>query len=273
MSAGPPDGGVARPLALSPALAARLSGEPLVLMLDVDGTLAPIAPRPEAAAVPPETRSTVAALAARPGVHVALVSGRAAAEARRLVGAANVWAIGNHGFEIVSPDGEELVDPALTPQRAAVAQAARRLAPALAPARGVIVEDKGWTLSVHYRLADPAVVPRVRELVADTARSLGLRVTEGKMVLEVRPDARVDKGTAVLQLARRLGGLAPRASAAFVGDDRTDEDAFRALRSRAPAAVTIRVAVEPEVATAAEFVVRDPAEVLDFLEWLLAARR
>jgi trehalose 6-phosphate phosphatase len=276
---------------VSDTVAARLDGKPLAVMLDVDGTLAPIASRPEEAAVPVETRRVVAALAALPGVRVALVSGRAAADARRMVGVANVWVIGNHGFEVVSPDGGELEQPELEPWRSAIARAARRIAPLVAPVPGVILEDKGWTLSVHYRLADPKVVPRLVESVERAAAPLGLRVSRGKMVVEVRPDVRVDKGTAVLRLAAELGALSRHDSgtladydeddaangaggaAVFIGDDQTDEDAFRALRSRSPRAVTIRVTHGEAIATAAEFSVEDPAAVRNFLEWLFDRSR
>lgn len=254
------------------SLAERLGGTPLVIMLDVDGTLAPIAPRPQDATVPPETRRIISALAARPGISVGLVSGRAAADARRMVSVANVWVIGNHGYETVGPDGEEFVDPRFLAYRTTIAQAARRIGPQVAAVPGVIFEDKIWTLTVHYRLADPAVVPRLRATVEETVRQFGLRLTEAKLAFEVRPPARVDKGTAVLTLALRLGGLKPEAAIVFAGDDHTDEDAFRALRGRLPRAVTVRITHGEQVPTAAEFTVRDTGELRVFLEWLLESR-
>lgn len=284
-------------LPISDSVAARLDGSPLAIMLDVDGTLAPIAPRPSEAVVPLETRRVIAALATLPGVRVVLVSGRSAADARRMVGVANVWVIGNHGFEVVTPDGGELEQPDLIPWRSAVARAARRIGSLVGPVPGVLLEDKGWTLSVHYRLADPQVVPRLVETVTHAAEPLGLRVMHGKMLVEVRPDARVDKGTAVVRLATELGAIPERGagrpqeesdaagdgsdqagrnaagSGVFVGDDRTDEDAFRALRARSRRVVTVRVTHEEDVATAAEFSVEDPADVRLFLEWLLERRR
>jgi len=249
--------------ALAAAVAERLTGRPLVLMLDVDGTLAPIAPRPEAAAVPPETRRAVAALAARDDVRVALVSGRAAADARRMVGVSNLWVAGNHGAETVGPEGESSVDPQVAPYGVAIAQAARTLSALVAPVPGVLVEDKTWTLSVHYRLADPAVVPRLKGMIDSVASQLGLRVTEGKCVYEVRPPVHVNKGTAVLTLARRLGGLDDASGLLFAGDDATDEDAFRLLRAHLPAAVTIKVGAA--AATAAEFTVSDTDAVRELL--------
>ncbi|MEJ7811010.1 MAG: trehalose-phosphatase [Gemmatimonadaceae bacterium] len=271
MTAHPPT--TAPLLPIGEPVAERLDGNPLVVMLDVDGTLAPIAPRPDVAEVPTETRRAVAALAARDRVRIALVSGRAAADARRMVSVANAWVIGNHGYETVSPEGESLVDPQVASYRSVISQAARRLAPRLAPVRGVILEDKGWTLSIHYRLADPGMLPRVREAIEEAVRALGLRLTEGKMVFEVRPPTRVDKGTAVLTLGLKLGGLGNGGSLVFVGDDQTDEDAFRALRLRARSAVTVRVTTDPAPATAAEFTLRDPPEVQSFLEWLLTTRQ
>ena len=255
-----------------PAMAARLGGTPCVVMLDVDGTLAPIAPRPEAAEVPPETRRVVAALAARDGVHVVLVSGRAANDARRLVSVDGAWVIGNHGFEVLSPNGEEVIDPEVASTRPLIAQAADRIAPQVEYVPGVILEDKGWTLSIHYRLADAGVLPRLRAVVEEAALPLGLRVTDGKKVIEVRPSTRIDKGTAVLSLGTRLGGLREGGSLIFIGDDRTDEDAFRALRDHSPDAVTVRVIHDEDAQTSAEFTLRDTAEVRAFLEWLLELR-
>lgn len=249
----------------------RVRGTPLLVLLDVDGTLAPIASRPEEAEVPVPTRRAVASLAVRPGVHVALVSGRASADARRMVAVARVWVIGNHGCEVVSPEGESTVDERVAPYGPAMAQVAKRLRAQTAQIDGVIVEDKGWTLSIHFRLATPSVVPGLRAAILEAIREHGLQLTEGKMVFEVRPPVTVHKGSAVLALATELGGLADDASIVFAGDDRTDEDAFRVLREHAPNAVTIRVSDAP-VSTAAEFMVKGPEEFRSFLEWLAELR-
>jgi trehalose-phosphatase len=260
-------------LPLLPSLAARLDGTPRLVMLDVDGALCEIAPRPEDAVVPPNTRRAVAALAAKPDVHVALVSGRAAADARRLVAVANLWVIGNHGLETIGPDGELDVHPDAETHRLAVSTASRRIESSIAHVPGVQLEDKVWTLSVHYRRADPAVVLRMRLMLRELAQQLGLRLTEGKSVYELRPPVDEDKGTAVLTLTRRLGGFAPGASIVFIGDDTTDEDAFRALRAHAPSAVTVRVAENDSDATAAEFNLPTPVDVRRFLEWMGARAR
>src|SRR6185369_16069449 len=162
-------GMTASALPVSLALAQRLHGTPMLVMLDVDGTLAPIAPTPDAAVVPDETKRIVAALARRPGVHVALVSGRSAADARRVVGVGHVWVVGNHGIEVVSPSGDPMIDERVEPYRSHVARAANRLRAGLAAVPGVLLENKQLTLSVHYRLADRAVIPRLEDVVREVA--------------------------------------------------------------------------------------------------------
>src|SRR5688500_4320007 len=210
------------PLVLGPELARRLSGTPCLVMLDVDGTLAPIVERHDEASVPPATQRAVATLAARPDVHVALVSGRSVAVARRMVGVERVWAVGNHGSETMTPDGNLEIDPQVAAYQPAVAKVASTLEPLIAMVPGVVLEDKTWTLSVHFRLADPGVVPRLRGAITELTRRHGLRLMEGKMIFEIRPPVQVDKGTAVLALAEKLGGTVPGASVLFAGDDTTD---------------------------------------------------
>jgi len=237
----------------------RIAGRPAVVMLDVDGTLAPIAPHPSLASVPPDTRRLVAALASKDTVSVALVSGRAAHDARRLVAVENVWVVGNHGVELMDPDGDVTVDPDVARYGQQMARTALTLQPLLAPLRGVHLENKGWTLSVHYRAADEAIIPRLRAAVEGEVARNGLRMTLGKKIFEIRPPARIDKGTAVYRLARELGALGDDASLVFAGDDATDEDAFRILRLRVPRAVTIHVGDDP--ATAAEFTVGSTEDI------------
>lgn len=252
-------------------VAARLAGTPLVSMLDVDGTLAPIAPRPDDAAVPPDTRRLLAALATHPGVTIAFVSGRAAADVERLAGVRGAWIVGNHGFEIVHPDGTPLTDESLGTARDAIAAALRDVADTVLSMPGVLIEDKHWTASVHFRLASPSVAAPLRDTVHRAAAHHGLRVMEGKKVLEIRPDRDVNKGTAALTLTRKILAGRP-GSVLYVGDDATDEDAFASLRAQLPAAVTARVTHDDAARTAAEFALDDTSAVARFLGWLAAAR-
>jgi trehalose-phosphatase len=245
-------------------------------MLDIDGTLAPLQPRPEDAFVPEPTRRAVAALVGAPEVHVALVTGRAAEDGRRLAAIDGAWVIGNHGIEAISPAGEAVVDASAAPYREYIAAAVEELTPRLGSVPGVRVEDKVWTLSVHYRLADPSIEPRLREIMDEVAHKHGLRLIRGKKIFELRPPIHVHKGTAVVELGRLIAGPDLAASLFYAGDDRTDEDAFRTLRSTAPHAVTVRVGGpndDQTAATAAEFTVPDEEALRGLLEWLVALRR
>lgn len=253
----------------------RLSGVPLLLMLDIDGTLAPLAPTPDRAVVPPATERLLDRLSALPDSHVALVTGRSAADARRMVATRDLWIIGNHGVELRSPGGETTVDQDAMRYRETMAAAIAEIQAMLSGFPGVFFEDKRWTASLHYRLADPAVASTLGDLFAEVVERHGLYMSEGKKVFEMKPPVRVNKGTAVLALARKIVGSATSAGSPtmiFAGDDITDEDAFKELRGHAPSAVTIRVTEDGRMATDAEFRVRNPDDLRIFLEWLVAAR-
>jgi trehalose-phosphatase len=256
-------------------LSARLSGHPLLLLLDIDGTISPIAPRPEYAIVPGTTQGVLNELAAAPDVIVAAITGRGAADGRRIVCVDDAWIIGNHGIELAAPRREPTV-------RQEVARFEPLMHEAVARARrfcesdghqGVIVEDKHWTLSVHYRLAHPRIVPELKTEVERIAADLGLNVTHGKEVIEMRPPVALDKGTAALSLAETLGATHAGASLLAAGDDRTDEDMFRALRSHQPRAVTVRVGPESvSQASEAEFRVADTDAMRALLSAVLELR-
>jgi trehalose-phosphatase len=255
------------------SMASRLSGSPCILLLDIDGTLAPIAPRPSEARIPETTRQVLRRLSARPEMRVALVSGRSAGDARKVAALddATVWVIGNHGIEIADPTGGVCVHPGILPYEPAVAAAAIRTGVIAREVPGTVVEDKRWTLSVHYRLVEHVAVPELLAAVNQVANEYGLRLTQGKRVIELRPPVPVDKGTACVELSRRIGGMTPGSSGLCAGDDQTDEDAFAALRESWPDAVTIRVgAPENGASTRAEWVAENPASLLDVLDWLLA---
>jgi trehalose-phosphatase len=260
-------------LPLQPAVAVRLGGTPLSILLDVDGTLAPIAPRPDQVKVPADTCKAIEQLIDIPDAHVAIVTGRSIADARRIVPLAGIGVIGNHGFEVLGESGEVISEPAAGGYVEAVKNAAAPLAALEQRIPGIVLENKHWTLSVHYRLAARPAIPEITDVVHAVAKENGLRVTRGKEVLELRPPLDVNKGTAAVLWVNRLGA-SPSASVLYVGDDRTDEDAFHELRKAFPRAVTIRVG-DPDhgETTRAEFRLETPAEVKDFLLALAEYRR
>jgi trehalose 6-phosphate phosphatase len=262
----------ARPLA-DDALATLAQASPLLALFDIDGTLAPLAPRPELAVVPGATRRALADLAARPGVRVGLVTGRAAHDGARMVPVPGLWIIGNHGVETWDPDGARHVDQHALDAQPALARAAQTLASPVAAVPGAMLEDKRWGISIHTRLAEPAAVPALEAEVRRVAEREGLRAVEGKKIVELRIPAELDKGTAILALAARLGVLEDGGAGAvlFAGDDRTDEDAFRRLRAAGVRSVTVRVG-EPDAPTDADWHVAAPADVAALVERLVALR-
>lgn len=197
------------------------------MLSDVDGTLAPIVARTEDAEVPARTRAVLEELAERFAL-VAFVSGRRAAEARRLVGVEGAVYAGNHGFELLLPgEDEPQADPALG-GRSGVARAfAAALDERELAGAELRLEDKGPIQALHWRGAADAEQARAMALtIAASAQEEGLVPRWGRKVLEIRPVAGIDKGTAVRGLVRQAGAT----RALFGGDDDTDLDAFQELR-------------------------------------------
>lgn len=233
------------------ALLERLSAEPrqAAIFLDVDGVLAPIVPRPEDAAVPEDTRAEVRRLHEKYAL-VACVSGRTSADAKRIVGLDELVYVGEHGLEL---------EPSAPRWRDSLRS--------FADSVEWPVEDKGLTLSFHYRGAEDEETAEAFLLqVADRARVAGLRPRFGRKVLEIRPPVDASKGTAVRAL------LEERAltRALYAGDDTTDLDAFQVL---AELEVGVRVGVaSPEsprgITEQADVVVHSPAELVGVLRTL-----
>jgi trehalose 6-phosphate phosphatase len=228
-----------------------LASEPgrAAILLDVDGTLAPIVAGPENALIPDETRAELARLTARYAL-VACVSGRPGAEVERMLGVPGVAIVGEHGLE-------------LEPDAAAWAERIRRFA------RGVDwpSEAKPLSASFHFRRADDEAAARAYlTRVAEDAAAAGLVPRWGRMVLEVRPPVDAHKGTAVRTLVARAGVR----RALYAGDDRTDVDAFGGLDGLE---LGVRVAVAsaeapPELLEAADVVVDGTEGVLELLRAL-----
>lgn len=239
-------------------IARRLDGRHPAVFLDYDGTLSAIAPRPEMAILPEETRKVIRRLAQR---HpVAILSGRGREDVTSLVGLDGLSYAGSHGYDIAGPGFRHEVGEGIPEEIESAAEALRR---ELEGIEGVLVEPKRFALSVHFRLAREEDLPRIERVVDEVAsRHPGLRKAHGKKLFELRPDLYWDKGQALLWMMDALGlsGAVPL----YLGDDLTDEDAFRAVEEQG---IGILVAEEPRP-TAASYTLRDPGEVRRFLEWL-----
>ena len=243
----------------------------LVLLLDFDGTLAPIVQRPEDAALPPQTAAALERLRGLEMLEMAVVSGRGMADARGRVGIQGIAYAGNHGMEIEGPGLRRIHEEAAA-ARPTLDQVVKRLQAEIGSIEGVLVEDKELTLSIHYRRVDRDRVDEVRDRVrAAAGEHETLRVTEGKELLEVRPAVDWHKGRAVEFLLDQIDP--PQGSPVlYIGDDRTDEDAFRALRARSGIhGEGVAVGDPPPSDTAATAYVRTPGEVAKLLEALAEA--
>lgn len=237
------------------ALAATLHRRPL-LAFDFDGTLAPIVPRPDDAHIPRPVAERLALLAAR--LPVAIVSGRSIDDVRRRIDFVPHYIVGNHGAEDGrNPAAEHLRAQRLDALRARIAAQRARLERA-----GVLVEDKGQSLALHYRLArsPQRALAAIRALLADAEGAL--HVFSGKMVENVVPVGAPDKAAAVHALVQRSGAR----SAVFAGDDVNDEPVFAAAP---PHWLTVRVGRDG-APSQARYYLESSHEMLPLLERMLA---
>jgi trehalose-phosphatase len=240
----------------------RLAAASHVLIgLDYDGTLTPIVNDPAQATLGSDVRELLCAIAARPRTSVAVVSGRGLLDVRTQVGIDEIIYAGNHGLEIAGPS-VHFTEPTAVKNKKALEWITRALANELAAIAGVVVEDKGLTVTVHYRQVVASLRKKVfRHVTAALAVApKTFRGSPGHEVIEIRPCVDWHKGTALKWIADHL--KTPKVLTVFVGDDQTDEDAFRFLQGG------ITVKVGDFSGTSANFHVEGPADVASFLRWL-----
>lgn len=256
------------PLLADPARAA--------VLLDVDGTLAPIVRHADDAHVHESTRRPLITVAKRYG-YVACVSGRRAAIARRIVSLGSITYLGNHGSEVLAGGASTvIVDPEVAAWsariRAFAAAELHRDEVRRARLRG---EDKEVIAAFHWRGApDEDAAAAIAEEIAARAEAEGFVLHRGRKVLEVRPPVAMDKGLGIERELSERGLL----SAVYAGDDRTDLDAFAGLRrlvagGRLQAAVCVGVRSDEtpaELERDADILVEGPAGVRELLDVLAA---
>jgi trehalose-phosphatase len=232
------------------------------VFLDYDGTLTPIVSQPENAWLSDSMRQTLRELAARAPV-VAILSGRDLDDVRRRVNIESIVYAGSHGFDIAGPHG--LRRQMATEFLPTLDLAEKELHEALDGISGARVERKRFSVAAHYRNVNENDVPKVEHAVGEVAmRHRKLRRINGKKVYELLPDVAWDKGKAVLWLLETLGLERGNIRPIYIGDDRTDEDVFRALEQRG---IGILVS-EQSQPTAARYSLKNPVEVECFLRAL-----
>ena len=247
-----------------PGWLAAVRGGAAGIFLDYDGTLTPIADRPEQATLSASTRARLARLAAC--CPVTIVTGRDVAVVRRFVRLEQIGYAGCHGLDIEGAAGSGLRYEAAETVLPMVDAAEAELRRSLSGIAGALVERKRYSVSTHYRLVDAGAARVVEEVVAAVARRHPeLRRERGKKVFELRPDVAWNKGSAVAWLIEALA-LDPEA-ATYIGDDETDEHAFELLHGSG-----VSIVVEhDDRPTSARYRVRDPGEVAEVLDLLIGA--
>jgi len=237
-----------------------LRAHQLFLLLDYDGTLTPIVARPEQAVCPPGVKSILEKLRDSPRAMVAIISGRALEDLKGKVGVPGLTYVGNYGLEIENPVGVHR--KILSPQRRdELKQIRKSLETSLKAIPGIHFEEKGPILCLHYRNTPREAPGRVEEAVQNVLQGYSSRwqFSTGKKIFEIRPRMDFNKGKTIKELLHRFSPA--KVLPVYLGDDQSDEDAFRAIQGQG-----IPVQVGPGMApSAADYFLRDPNEVLDFL--------
>ena len=243
---------------------ARLKNKKCFLFLDYDGTLVPISKTPDLAVLPVKTRRHLEHLSECADCKIAIVSGRAVADLKRLVKIKDLVFIGNHGWEI-----RETATPVkmkqTKEQKYSMWKVCKALQEKLSIINGILVEDKGYSITVHYRNAsstdEKPVKKIINEIVKDYVQRKTLKLREGKKILEILPATEWHKGSAAKSVYSYEAGQLNSFIPVCVGDDKTDEDLFKEFKG-----IGITVKVGENEDSSAEFFLKDHLEVQKFLE-------
>lgn len=240
------------------------NGKQRHFLFDFDGTLVPIAKTPYEVTLPENTRELLFRLSKGKKCRVGIISGRPLKQVRRLAGIKGLLYAGNHGSEILE-NSRLIIHPEARRTSSQVRDLFSRLRGEFSGVRGLLLENKKYSISIHYRLMAagrwPALRKRLLRFIGPFLKPSGLALHRGKKILEIRPDGAWNKGKAVdyLMKASRRGGIP-----FYIGDDDTDEDAFSALNSYG---ITVRVGRKKN--SMAEYYVKSQTQTKRVLEKLL----
>lgn len=247
-------------------LRARLKRLPRLLVAsDFDGTLSPLVDHPGDAVPHPAAVAVLEDLAnLYPRVRLAILSGRAIDDlaARLGVAAGSVLLSGNHGLEMRGA-GLDWIHPVVAMARPHLEELAAQLRRAVGELPGAEVEDKGSSLTVHYRRVDPADLPAFHAAIDQVSTPDCLRRRPGKKIVEFRPRVEWNKGSALRRILQRLG--IPSSAAIYLGDDVTDADVFIELKDTG---MTVQVG-PPSAANPAALHARDVSDAIQFLRTVI----
>nr|QSV39858.1 trehalose 6-phosphate synthase [Liposcelis entomophila] len=242
------------------------SSHKLALLLDYDGTLAPIAPHPDLAILPPETKNVLERLSNQSDVYIAIISGRNVDNVKKMVGIKGITYAGSHGLEILHPDGSKFVHPVPNELGDKVGKLLQTLQDQVCK-EGAWVENKGALLTFHYRETPLALRPALVEQATDLIKKAGFEIGKAHCAIEAKPPVEWNKGRASIYILRTAFGVdwSERIRIIYAGDDTTDEDAMQALKGMA---ATFRITSSHIVKTAAEYRLPSTDSVLTMLKWV-----
>jgi len=237
----------------------------IILLLDYDGTLVPIKNKPSLAVLSASMQKLLKKLAAHSNFSVILVTGRSSLDIKKRIGIKNIIYVSNHGFQI-SGDRIKWIHPDVKRSLSILKKIFLLLNNALKSFPETFVEDKKLTLSVHFRNERNNLIPLVKKIVATCIQPFQENIikTTGKKVIEIRPSINWNKGKAILKILALLQHRKNKNSIICIGDDKTDEDAFRALRNKA-----ITVHIGSNLNTQAHYYLHNTKQVKTFLETIL----
>jgi len=247
----------------------ELSNKFILLLLDYDGTLTPIVKTPSKAIIHKDIRELLQKLSRSPYCKIGIISGRKLEDIKNIVGVDGITYAGNHGLEIQGPKikFESQVSPRL---KSIIRNIATGMQKRLSGIKGALIDDKGLTLSIHYRLVNKKDMPAFEKIVSEVTNpymvSDKIKVNSGKKVYEIKPPVKWDKGKVVLWfLARQqfISGV-KNVLPIYIGDDITDEDAFKALKRKG-----LTVFVGKPGNSKADYYLKNTEEVTKFLRSIL----
>ena len=244
-------------------LARKIKGRPLTLLLDFDGTLSRLRNHPDKAVLPRTTKALLEKLATRPGVVLGFISGRDLEVLKEKLRVKNAVYAGGHGCRIKGLGLDFTAKTAPQTQRA-LRNFHAKLTAATHDIPGVLIEDKAFTVGLHYWQVTPSRRPELLGIFENLLKKYsGVYAKHGKFIVEVAPLSAWNKGDAVSYILKKTAAKGQKTFPIYIGDDITDEDAFRALHGKG-----LAVKVGEHKNSAAPYFLRDTAAVRAFLRLL-----